>query len=69
MSAHDFEAALELFKKRGVNAGELCKLLGCGNNQAWRWRTVGGAPKYIALAITALLEDRPAWKPTRARRK
>lgn len=69
MSARDFEAALAVFKERGVNAGELCKLLGCGNNQVWRWRTTGGAPRYVALAITALLEDLPPWKPPRTRRK
>jgi hypothetical protein len=66
LSGRDFEAALAAFKERGINAGELCTLLECGSNQAWRW-SEHGAPKYIALALTALLEDRPPWKPDRRR--
>lgn len=66
LSGREFDAALELFKSRGINSSELIKLLECGNNQMWRWREIG-APRYIALALTAILEDRLPWKPPKVK--
>ena len=67
LSGRDFEAALELFKERGVSADQLCKRLECGNNQARRWSAIG-APRYIALALTALLAGLPPWKPEKTKK-
>jgi hypothetical protein len=65
LSGRDFEAALALFKERGIGIGELCKLLECANNQGWRWREIG-APRYIALALAAILRNLKPWQPTRS---
>jgi hypothetical protein len=67
LSGRDFEAALELFKERGVSADQLCKRLECGNNQARRWSAIG-APRYIALALTALIAGLPPWRPERTKK-
>jgi hypothetical protein len=61
LSGRAFEAALTVFNERGISANKLCTLLECGNNQVRRWVVIG-APRYIALALTAIFEDRPPWR-------
>ena len=67
LSGRDFEAALAVFAERGITEYRLCKLLDVSFNQPRRWCELG-APRYIALAITAILEDRPPWKPGRRKK-
>lgn len=65
LCGRDVEAALDLLKERGITQGQLCELLECSPHNARRWKA-SGAPRYIALALTALLDGRPPWKPTKA---
>jgi hypothetical protein len=62
MSAADFRAALALLHERGVSANELHRI----NNQPRRWARIG-APRYVALALAAVLQDIPPWTPPRRR--
>ena len=62
MSAADFRAALALLHERGVSANELHRI----NNQPRRWARIG-APRYVALALAAVLQDIPSWTPPRRR--
>ena len=64
MSAADFRAALALLQKRGISMNELHRIFECGNNQPRRWARIG-APRYVALALAAVLEDIPPWTPRR----
>jgi len=66
MSAADFRAALALLAERGITMNKLHKIFECGNNQPRRWARIG-APRYVALAIAAVLEDIPPWTPPRRR--
>jgi hypothetical protein len=60
MTPQEFGAFADLMKRQGVSAAELCRLLGCGNNQVRRWRE-GGASRYVALACAAILRDIQPW--------
>lgn len=62
MSGRDFKAARKLFEERGIGMYALAELLQCSPHQGQRWQEIG-APRSVALAITAILEDRPPWKP------
>jgi hypothetical protein len=62
MSAADFRAALALLHERGVSANELHRI----NNQPRRWARIG-APRYVALALAAVLKNIPPWTPPRRR--
>jgi hypothetical protein len=57
MSGADFRAALDLLQERGISRNELHKIFECGNNQPRRWARIG-APRYVALALAAVLQDR-----------
>src|ERR1700731_3105450 len=61
-------AAIALLHERGISANELHKIFECGNNQPRRWARIG-APRYVALALAAVLEDIPPWTPRRSRPK
>lgn len=65
MSAADFRAALVALQEHGISGHyQLPKILECGNNQPGRWAKIG-APRYVALAIAAILQDIPPWtRPT-----
>jgi hypothetical protein len=56
--SHRFLSATE----RGVSANELHRI----NNQPRRWARIG-APRYVALALAAVLQDIPPWTPPRRR--
>jgi hypothetical protein len=58
MSAADIRAAMA----RGISANELHKIFECGNNQPRRWARIG-APRYVALALAAVLRGIPPWTP------
>jgi hypothetical protein len=62
LSGRDFEAALVLLEGRGIDKKGLCRHLACGEHQPERWTKIG-APRYVALALTAILEGRPPWTP------
>jgi hypothetical protein len=64
MSAADFRAAMALLHERGISANELHKIFECGNNQPRRWARIG-APRYVALALAAVLRGIPPWAPSR----
>jgi hypothetical protein len=34
----------------------------CGNNQPRRWARIG-APRFVALALAAVMQDIPPWTP------
>jgi hypothetical protein len=67
MSAADFRAALALLAERGISANQLHKIFECGSNQPRRWARIG-APRYVALALAAVLDDIPPWTPPQSRR-
>ena len=60
----NFRAALAVLQKRGISMHGLHKIFECGNNQPRRWARIG-APRYVALALAAVLEDIPPWAPPR----
>ena len=60
MSPDDFRAYLSLCKERGLPEWRVAEMLGCGRNSITTWKR-GGAPKYIALAISALEKDLRPW--------
>jgi hypothetical protein len=62
MSAADFRDALELLHERGISMNKLHQIFECGSNQPRRWGRIG-APRYVALALSALLHDLPPWIP------
>jgi hypothetical protein len=49
-------SALALLHERGVSANELHRI----NNQPRRWARIG-APRYVALALAAVLKNIPPW--------
>ena len=54
--------AIALLHERGISANELHKIFECGSNQPRRWGRIG-APRYVALALAAVLQDIPPWTP------
>ena len=54
--------------ERGVSANELHRIFECGNNQPRRWARIG-APRYVALALAAVVRDIPPWTPRANPRK
>jgi hypothetical protein len=48
-------------------ANELHRIFECGNNQPRCWARIG-APRYVALALAAVLQDIPPWTPPQCRR-
>jgi hypothetical protein len=68
LTGDEFTRARELLRERlGMKTGDLIEALGTGNNQPARWSR-DGCPKYVALAITALLHGLEPW-PHRAKPK
>ena len=63
MSAADFRAAMALLHERGISANELHKIFECGRSARI------GAPRYVALALAAVLRDIPPWTPPGRRRQ
>jgi len=63
LTGEEFDKAREtLQKKLGMDGYDISEALGCGKNQPARWSRLG-APRYIALAINALLKGVKPWKP------
>jgi hypothetical protein len=52
--------------ERGISANELHRIFESGNNQPRRWARIG-APRYVALALAAVLQDIRPWTPPRGR--
>ena len=61
MKSADFSAYINLCKSRGIAEYQVAAMLGCAVNSIPNWKR-NGAPRYIALAISALEKKVDPWK-------
>ena len=64
MKSADFSAYINLCKSRGIAEYQVAAMLGCAVNSIPNWKR-SGAPRYIALAISALENKLDPWKETK----
>ncbi len=64
MKSADFSAYINLCKSRGIAEYQVAAMLGCAVNSIPNWKR-SGAPRYIALAISALEKKLDPWKETK----